>query len=54
MYLWCAERYHWDDKIVDDLPLQVYIYLPVMWAAIERIEAERARKQERGGRGYVR
>jgi hypothetical protein len=40
MYLFCAERYHWTSSEVDDQPLAVYVYLPVLWTALDRLREE--------------
>lgn len=54
MYLFAAERYHWTHEQVDDQPLACYVYLPVLWQVIQRIEDERSRPkgQHPGGFGY--
>ena len=44
MYLWCAERYHWPAAVLDDQPLQVYVYLPVLWQALAHIQEDASRK----------
>ena len=38
MYLVLAERYHWTPEQVDDLPLSVYDYLPVMWQCLAAMQ----------------
>lgn len=40
MLLYCAERYHWTEEQTLAQPLQVYLYLPLMWQALARIQAE--------------
>jgi len=48
MCLVCYEKYHWPAEVTMEQPLQCYIYLPVMWTALESIAAESQRRASRG------
>lgn len=45
----CAERYHWPEEVTVEQPLQMYLYLPVLW----KITADRQRSEAQPDRGAV-
>jgi hypothetical protein len=48
MHMFCAEKYGWTPEQVDELPLEEYIYYPVMWQAISHLQAEAHRRAQNG------
>jgi len=43
MCLMCYEKYGWAAEVTMEQPLQCYIYLPVMWTALDHIAEDRRR-----------